>query len=167
MPLASDVSRSVRAANQLRAKYAPKLATLNERARRAEQAVQREAEQARSAKLSTALSFGSTLLGAFLGRKALSSTNVSKAATAMRGVGRSLEQSQDVTRAGETVEAVKKQIADLDAQFQAEAAAVESGGDPATESLETVELRPAKTNVRVKLVALAWTRQVQSARSLS
>jgi len=148
---------------KLRAKYAPKLATLNERARRAEQAVQREAEQARSAKLSTALSFGSTLLGAFLGRKAVSSTNVSKAATAMRGVGRSLEQSQDVARAGETVEAVKKQIADLDAQFQAEAAAIETGGDPATESLETVELRPTKANVRVKLVALAWTPQARSA----
>ena len=146
---------------KLRAKYAPKLAALNERVRRAEQAVQREAEQARSAKLSTALSFGSTLLGAFLGRKALSSTNVSKAATAMRGVGRSLEQSQDVTRAGETVEAVKKQIADLDGEFQAEAAAIESGGDPATESFETVELRPTKTNIRVKLVALAWTPQVR------
>ena len=151
------------AAAKLRAKYAPKLAALNERVRRAEQAVQREAEQARSAKLSTALSFGSTLLGAFLGRKALSSTNVSKAATAMRGVGRSFEQSQDVTRAGETVEAVKKQIADLDAQFQAEAAAIESGGDPATERFETVELRPTKTNVRVKLVALAWTPQVRNA----
>ena len=46
----------------------------------------------------------------------------------MRGVGRSFEQSQDVARAGETVEAVKKQIADLDAQFQAEAAAIERGG---------------------------------------
>jgi hypothetical protein len=147
---------------KLRAKYAPKLATLNERARRAEQAMQREAEQARSAKLSTALSFGSTLLGAFLGRKAISSTNVSKAATAMRGVGRSFEQSQDVNRAGETVEAVKKQIADLDAQFQAEAAAIETGGDPATESFESVELRPTRTNVRVKLVVLAWTPQARS-----
>jgi len=148
---------------KLRAKYAPKLATLSERVRRAEQAVEREAEQARSAKLSTALSFGSTLLGAFLGRKAVSSTNVSKAATAMRGVGRSFEQSQDVARAGETVEAVKKQIADLDGQFQAEAAAIETGGDPATESFETVELRPTRTNIRVKLVALAWTPQVRSA----
>jgi hypothetical protein len=148
---------------KLRAKYAPKLATLHERARRAEQAVQREAEQARSAKLSTALSFGSTLLGAFLGRKAVSSTNVGKAATALRGVGRSFEQSQDVARAGETVEAVKKQIADLDAQFQAEAAANETGGDPATESFETVELRPTRTNIRVKVVALAWTPQARSA----
>ena len=148
---------------KLRAKYAPKLAALNERARRAEQAVQREAEQARSAKLSTALSFGSTLLGAFLGRKAISSTNVSKAATAMRGVGRSLEQSQDVARAGETVEAIRAQIADLNSQFEAEAAAIESGGDPATESFEAVELRPTRTNIRVKLVALGWTPRTRSA----
>jgi len=159
----NQVAREQRdaAVAKLRAKYAPKLAALNERARRAEQAVQREAEQARSAKLSTALSFGSTLLGAFLGRKAVSSTNVSKAATAMRGVGRSLEQSQDVARAGETVEAIRKQIADLDAQFQAEAAAIETSGDPATEDLETVELGPTKTNIRVKLVALAWTPQAR------
>jgi hypothetical protein len=148
---------------KLRAKYAPKLATLDERARRAGQAVQREAEQARSAKLSTALSFGSTLLGAFLGRKAISSTNVSKAATAMRGVGRSLEQSQDVARAGETVEAIRAQIADLNSQFEAEAAAIESGGDPATESFEAVELRPTRTNIRVKLVALGWTPRTRSA----
>jgi len=146
---------------RLRAKYAPKTATLNERLRRAEQAVEREAGQARSAKISTALSFGSTLLGAFLGRKTLTATNISKAATAMRGVGRSVEQSQDVARAGETVEALKQQLADLDAQFQAEAAAIEAGADPASESFETLELRPSKANIGVKLVALAWTPHVR------
>jgi hypothetical protein len=148
---------------KLRARYAAKTATLNERLRRAEQAVEREAGQARSAKISTALSFGSTLLGAFLGRKAISSTNISKAATAMKGVGRSVEQSQDVTRAGETVEAIKQQLAELDAQFQAEASAVEGGLDPASESFETIELRPSKTNISVKLVALAWTPYVRDA----
>jgi hypothetical protein len=155
----SQASREQRdaAAAQLRAKYAPKTATLNERLRRAEQAVEREAGQARSAKISAALSFGSTLLGAFLGRKAVTATNISKAATAMKGVGRSVEQAQDVTRAGETVEAIKQQLADLDAQFQAEAAAIEAGHDPASESFETIELRPNKTNISVKIVALAWT----------
>ena len=151
------------AVGKLRAKYAPKIATLNERLRRAEQAVEREAGQARSAKISTALSFGSTLLGAFLGRRAISATNVGKAATAMKGVGRSVEQTQDVTRAGETVAAIKQQLADLDAQFQAEAAAIEAGCDPASESLETIELRPRKTNISVKLVALAWTPHVRDA----
>jgi hypothetical protein len=142
---------------KLRAKYAPKTASLNERLRRAEQAVQREAGQARTAKISTALAFGSTLLGAFLGRKAFSTTNISKAATAMKGVGRSVEQSQDVARAGETVDAIKQQLAELDAQFHAEAAALEAGGDPASDTFETIGLRPNKANISVKLVALAWT----------
>jgi hypothetical protein len=81
----------------------------------------------------------------------------------MRGVGRSVEQSQDVARAGETVEALKQQLADLDAQFQAEATALEAGGDPASESFETLELRPSKTNISVKLVALAWTPHLRDA----
>lgn len=154
----SQASREQRdaAVARIRAKYAPKIATLNERLRRAEQAVEREAGQARSAKLSTMLSFGSTLLGAFMGRKVLSATNIGKAATAVKGVGRSVEQSQDVARASETVEAIKQQLTDLDAQFQAEAAAIDAGHDPASESLETLELRPSKTNISVKLVALAW-----------
>ena len=161
----SQASREQRdaATAKLRAKYTPKMATLNERLRRAEQAVEREAGQARSAKISTALSFGSTLLGAFLGKKVVSSTNVSKAATAMKGVGRSVEQAQDVARAGETVEAIKQQLADLDAQFQAEAGAVEGGLDPSSETFETLELRPNKTNISVKLVALAWTPHIRDA----
>ena len=148
---------------KLRAKYAPKIATLNERLRRAEQAVEREAGQARQAKISTAISFGATLLGAFLGKKTLSATNVSKAGTAIRGVGRSVEQAQDVARAGETVEAIKQQLADLDAQFQSEANAIETGRDPSSETLETIELRPSKTNINVKLVALAWVPHARDA----
>jgi hypothetical protein len=141
---------------KLRAQYAPKTNTLRERLRRAEQAVEREAGQARTAKISAALSFGSTLLGAFLGRKAISGTNVSKAATAMRGVGRSVEQTQDVARASETVEVLKQQLADLDVQFQSEINAVERGDGPSSETLETVELRPNKSNISVKLLTLAW-----------
>ena len=155
----TQASREQRAAAvaKLRAKYEPKIASLNERLRRAEQAVQRETGQARSAALSTALAFGSTLLGAFLGRKAITATNLGKAATALKGVGRSVEQAQDVGRAGETVEAIKQQLADLDAQFQTETAALETAADPARQTLETIELRPNKSNITVKIVALAWT----------
>ena len=161
----SQTSREQRdaATAKLRAKYAPKMATLNERLRRAEQAIEREAAQAKQAKFASVISIGSTLLGAFLGRKAISATNISKAGTAVRSVGRAAEQSGDVARAGETVEAIKQQLADLDAQFQAEARAVESGLDPASENFETIELRPNKTNISVKLVALAWTPHVRDA----
>jgi hypothetical protein len=52
---------------------------------------------------------------------------------------------------------VKQQLAALDAQFQEELAALESKTDPMTEHLETVVLRPRKSDVSVRTVALAWS----------
>ena len=143
-------------AERLRSKYAPKFNTLNERIRRAEQAVEREATQASNAKMSTAVSFASTLLGAFLGRKTFSVSTVSRAGTSLRGVGRAIEQSQDVNRAGETVQALKQQLAELEVQFQDELATVETGYDPALEAFESIELSARKTNVQLTLFALLW-----------
>jgi type IV secretory pathway TrbL component len=129
---------------------------LQERVRRAEAAKEREAEQAKRAKFDTVISLGSTLLGAFLGRKAVSVGTVGKAATTMRSAGRAMDQAGDVTRAQDTVEAVQQQQRDLETQFQAEVNAAAGGADPTTEALETLELRPTRTNVNVRLVALVW-----------
>jgi hypothetical protein len=144
------------AAEKLRQKYAPKIAALNERKRRAEQAVDREAEQAKSQKMQTAISFGTTLLSSFLGRKSLSLTTLGRATTAARGVGRSMKESQDVGRAQESVEAINQMAASLDAEFKAETDALEKSFDAQTEPLETVTLKPTKTNITVKVFSLAW-----------
>ncbi|HNQ72310.1 MAG TPA: DUF87 domain-containing protein [Verrucomicrobiota bacterium] len=141
---------------KLRQKYTPKLAALQERVRRAEAAKAREAEQARRAKFDTVIAFGSTLLGAFLGRKAVSVGTVGKAATTMRSAGRAMNQAGDVTRAQETVESLQQQLEDLEAQFKAEAAVAGGDFDPGTVALETLELRPTRTNIHVRLVALVW-----------
>jgi hypothetical protein len=141
---------------KLRQKYSPKTAALQERIRRAQQAVDREAAQASQQKLQTAISFGATLLGAFMGRKTLSASNIGRATTAMRGVSRSMKESQDVARAGETVEALQQQLADLEAQFQAESQALETSVDPMAEKFETITVKPKKTNISITLVALAW-----------
>src|SRR5258705_9158278 len=55
---------------RLRQKYAPKITQLEEKKRRAEQALEREAEQSKSQQFQTAISFGATLLSSFMGRKA-------------------------------------------------------------------------------------------------
>jgi hypothetical protein len=141
---------------KLRRKYAPKFAQLDDRKRRAEQAVSREAEQAQGQKVQTAISFGATLLSSFLGRKRTSLTTLGRATTAARGVSRSMKESQDVDRAQENVAAVTQQIEDLQAEFQAETAALEQSFDPQTEALEKVSLKPTKANIAVKLVTLAW-----------
>jgi hypothetical protein len=144
------------AAEKLRQKYAPRIAALEEKKRRAEQAVEREAEQAKDQKMQTAISFGATLLSSFLGRKAISLTSLGRATSAARGVGRSMKEAQDVDRAEETVAAVNQQLADLDAEFKDETAAIEKSIDPQSEQLETVSLKPRKANISVKLLTLAW-----------
>jgi len=145
-----------RASETLRQKYAPKVAALQERRRRAEQAVARESEQAKAQGIQTAISVGATILGAFLGRKSITASTIGRATTAARGAGRVLKETQDVGRAKETVAAVDEAIAALDAQFKAEADALGASTDPLTERLETLALKPTRQNVSVRLVALAW-----------
>jgi hypothetical protein len=145
------------AVEKLRQKYAPKISALEERRRRAEQAVEREAEQAKGQKMQTAISFGATLLSSFMGRKAVSLTTLGRATSAARGVGRSMKESQDVGRAQDTVAAINEQLTELDQQFKTETEALEKSYDAETEPLETVTLKPTKANVSVQLLGLAWT----------
>jgi hypothetical protein len=141
------------ALEKLRKKYSPKIMALQERIRRAEQALARESEQVKHQGLQTVISIGATLLGAFLGRKTVSTSSVGRATTAARGAGRVLKERQDVGRAEENVQALQQQLADLEAAFEDEAEALSS---QLAESLETISVKPTKQNISVKRVALAW-----------
>ena len=148
---------------KLRQKYAPKITALEEKRRRAEQAVAREAEQAQGQKVQTAISFGATLLSSFFGRKKVSLSTLGRATSAARGVSKTMKESSDVERAQDTVEAVNQQLADLDAQLKTETDAIQQGGDPQTEELEQVNLKPTKANISVKLLSLVWAPQWRDA----
>lgn len=144
------------AVEKLRAKYAPKLAQLADRTRRAEQQVEVQREQARSAKIGTAMSLGSAILGAFMGRKALSATNVSRAATAFKGVSRAGKESSDVGRAEENVGALNQARAQLEQELQAEIDEITRQSDPAAIEVTTTSLRPKRTGITVRAVCLVW-----------
>ncbi len=145
-----------RHAEQLRQAYALKIAALQDRIRRAEATVEREKEQATHAGLQAAISIGATVLGAFLGRKTISSSTIGKATTAIRGAGRTMRDMKDVDLAKDNVAALQQQLADLESRFKAEADALASSTDPLQEKLETLSVKPSKSNIVVKLVALAW-----------
>jgi hypothetical protein len=143
-----------RAVDVLRQKYAPKIAALQEKLRRAQAAQEREAGQASAAKLQTAISFGATVLGAFMGRKAVNMSTIGKATTAARGVGRSMKEAEDAKRAGESVASVQAQIDALEAEMNEQAASVEAS--MAAAPLESLTVAPKKTGIVVQLVALTW-----------
>jgi len=145
------------AAERLRQKYAPKIAALRDRIRRAEQAVAKEEEQARQSQIQAAVSIGATLLGAFLGRKTISASTIGKATTAIRGAGRVMKDSKDVGFAKENVQALQQQLTELEAEFKAETDSLATALDPQTETFETIGLRPAKSNIAIRLLSLAWT----------
>jgi hypothetical protein len=90
-----------------------------------------------------------------LGRKKASVGNIGRATTAARGAGRVFKERQDVSRAQETVAAVQQARTALEAELEAELAELEVRSEP--DRLESVAIRPKKTDVRVRLCALAWT----------
>ena len=151
------------AVESLRQKYAPKIAALQEKERRAQQTVERESGQATQQGLQVAISLGATVLGAILGRKAVSATTLGRATTAARGAGRAMKEAQDVSRAKESAESLQQQLADLDAEFKRESDAVAAQMDPTQQPLEPVSLKPTKANIAVKVMTLAWAPQRRDA----
>jgi DNA helicase HerA-like ATPase len=142
---------------KLRKRYASKLRALQDRARRAEQALEKKKERATEQKVGAAISVGSTLLGAMVGRKVVSHSTVGRATTAARGLSRSGRYAQEVEHAEDTLEVTKAQLEALEAEFAADAANLKADLDPLTEPLETLQIAPKKTLINVQVVALTWT----------
>ena len=87
---------------------------------RAEQRIERESEQSKQRKMDTAISFGTAILGAVLGRKKISTTSASRVGTAMKSAGRMRKEAQDVEQAKETAAAVQEEMKALEVQFERE-----------------------------------------------
>ena len=144
------------AVGELRRKYAPKFAALEDRERRAAERIDREKSQLSQQKMSTALSVGASILGAFLGRKTLSATNINRATAAMKSAGRIGRESDDVDRAGESLEVVRARHQELQQQFDTDAAAIDRGFDASSVALRKVQVTPRKSDIAVGEVCLVW-----------
>ncbi len=145
-----------RALAGVREDYASKLTTLDDKLRRAEQAVQVQAEQAAGAKVQAAVSLGATIFGALLGRKAVSASTLGRATTAARGASRIGRESQDVARAQANLEALRQQQDELQAALQTDLQAAASQWDVTQDTLDRVLVKPKRGGVSVQLVALVW-----------
>ena len=75
----------------LRAKYAPKLEAIQEQMRRAREKLEREQAQASKTSWDATIALGNSVLGAILGRKAISKTTVGRATTAAKAANRAAQ----------------------------------------------------------------------------
>jgi hypothetical protein len=143
------------AIEKLRRQYAPKLSALQERIRKAEVRVGKERSEYDQHKLQTAVSLGTTVLGALLGRKAVSMGTIGRATTTARGMGRAARQKGDIDRARDDLAALQEQLGELERRFEAEAAALQDLDADRMEIVEK-EVRARKADIAVSRVALAW-----------
>ena len=133
-------------------KFAPRRSAIEQRIARADAAIAREKQQAANAKFQTAITIGSSILGAFLGRKAISATNIRRVGTASRSVGRAMDQGGDVAAAEKNAAALREELAGLEAEFAAACTAL-SLREPA---IEKVALKPARGGIASLNLSLAW-----------
>jgi len=141
---------------ELREKYAKKVATLEKRLMRAEQAIERERDQARQARFSSVLTIGQSVLGVLLGRKKLSATNVNKAGSAARSAGRASQQKGDVARAEATADAVREDLERLNEEAQREIDELRERLDPDTFEITTTPVAPRKGEIDASDVSVVW-----------
>ncbi|WP_353109994.1 helicase HerA domain-containing protein [Salinisphaera dokdonensis] len=148
---------------KLRARYEKSAGRLRERLRSAERKIEEQKAQASQKKIESALSIGGALLGAFLGRKRLSSSTVSRVGTAARRAGYAAKEIRDVREA--EADAAELQ-AKLDAEgeaFAADVARLEGEIDAQTEVLDTVQVRARSSDIDIRFVALLWSPYRRSA----
>src|SRR4030095_4285984 len=131
---------------------------IEDRIRRAEQAVSREKDQVNSQRMQTAVSVGATLLTAFLGggRRSATRASIGRATTAVRGFERSSREQGDVNRAEESLDVLRQRRDALAREVESAVAELtaklERGHQPLTEKV----IRPRKADIEVVKVALLW-----------
>jgi hypothetical protein len=138
---------------KLRQRYAAKINTLQNQLMLAQQRLQREQEQYKGQVAQTAISMGATILGAILGRK---SAQIGRAATSARGASRAYYEKMDIQRAQEQVSSSQSRLDQMEQQLQAEADKIGSAFDPATETLQSIILRPKKKDIAVQWSGILW-----------
>jgi uncharacterized protein YcfJ len=141
---------------KLRVKFAPRLATLQDRIRRAEGGVAREQSQYSQQKMQSAISIGASVLGAIFGSRRVGTGTIGRAATAARSAGRIGREKDDIARAEDTVETLRQRLAALNEECERDIADLQSKLDPQAIAIRPVRLAPRKSDIAVGRVTLLW-----------
>jgi hypothetical protein len=146
-----------REVEKLRANYAPELEKIQDKIRRARERLEREQAQSSRSTWDATVALGSSVLGALLGRKTISKTNVTRVASAAKAAGRAVQQRGDVSPAEESFEVLQRKYAKLETAFQRDVDRLEAALRPEAVALKPLALAPKKADITVERVVLAWT----------
>jgi hypothetical protein len=145
-----------RLVEKLSRKYTTKFSTLDDKIRRAEQKIEKEKAQKSSKTLSTAVSFGTSVLGALFGRKLASATNISRAGSAIKSASGILSEAGDVRAAEEQYAALLQEREELNTTVETEVQQIADSLDTDLMKFGSMELSPRKTDTAIDRITLLW-----------
>jgi hypothetical protein len=144
------------ALDNLRNKYTSRINTLENRHIRAKQTLEKQSNRSAQQKMDAAVSAGTAILGALLGRKSISTTSVSRVGTAVKSTSRALKSGEGIAQAQETLRSVETQLEQLELELEQQVEKISESYNLLEEKLEEVEIRATSGNIAVHLVGLAW-----------
>jgi hypothetical protein len=140
----------------IRRKYETKMRTAADKVNRAREAVARQKSQARSAQVQTAISVGTSVLGALFGKKASGLGHITRAGTAARGATRAMKESSDVGTAEEKLADAEAAASELEAEVETKIAEIPSPTAVVSHP-ETLRLKLLPATLRIESAGILWT----------
>lgn len=140
---------------KIRESFGKRLASLQDRVRRAEQKLEREKSQYSHQKTQTAVSVGATIMGALLGGR-IGTGSVGRATTAVRGATRASREKQDIASAEGELGVQRERLEELEKEFNERLEEME--GPLRVEDLQIEEklVRPRKADTHILRSGLLW-----------
>jgi len=144
------------AVEKLLAKFNTKRQRFEKRHLSALEKIEKEKGDVTSKTTDTLLSIGTAVLGAFFGRKAFSSSTVTRTASGIRKAGQVAKEKGDVQRAEAALAAIEEQIMQLDEEQASALEKLVSEHDPTLVETETFSIKPRRSDIFDLRLCLLW-----------
>jgi len=154
----SQAAREARdlAVKKLKEKTEEKLKSLQAKIAAAEQKIQKEKADEKSQWMNSILNVATSVLGAVLGNKIATKTNMTQMTSAAKKIGQATGARGDVARAEEALQEILEMKLQMEIDCQADVDKITEEFSAENLALETIEVPARKTDTRVKLLALVW-----------
>lgn len=142
---------------KVRAKFATRAKTLEKQIRAAGDRLTKEQNELQGATVDSVISIGSTILGAFFGKKLGTRSNVTKTSTAMRGATKATKAKSEVNRAEEAMRELQTDLEDLNDEIRIALDEIAIKYDVASVVIEETIVPPRKSDLKSEPLKLVWT----------
>ncbi len=144
------------ATEEIEERYRKKYNLLQTRLEKALARLEKEKGDVKLKGIETAISFGTAIFGAIMGRKTISVSNANKSARSMRSAGRLFKEKGDVARAEQDVERYQQELENLSMEMEDKIMAISEQYSPEQYQIEKFAITPRRADVFMVDIKLLW-----------